>query len=204
MALEGVERRRRCPSHRGPGPENVLVRGVLENSRRAAIEEHGELLQLLCHGCDRKAVPAGDVADDEVGALREIAELRDLLLRTAGLVDDDELDRPAGRRSPSPHTAQARSRRSSAPRPAQTSLRAGTPNGPAAGPDRKVTMPMRSGRCASAACAAIAQAIKIRAARNQANHGCPPPQVVSATRNSTALAAYCGSSFATKGRASRG
>src|SRR5688572_22634512 len=32
-------------------------------------------------------------------------------------------------------------------------LRAGTPNAPAAGPDRKVTMPMRSGCCAHAAVA---------------------------------------------------
>ena len=69
---------------------------------RAAVEEDGELLQLLGDRRDREAVAARDVADHRVDvlALDQVAELGHLLRGAAGLVDEDEL-RSGGRRSPS-------------------------------------------------------------------------------------------------------
>ncbi len=79
------------------GAEHVLVACVLEDARRAAVEQHRELLELLGDRRDRQAVAARNVADDEIDARREAAELGDLLLRAARLVDDDELDRVAAK-----------------------------------------------------------------------------------------------------------
>jgi hypothetical protein len=77
------------------GAEHVFVACILEDAGRAAVEQHRELLELLGDGRDRQAIAARNVADDEVDARGEAAELGDLLLRTAVLIDDDELDRVA-------------------------------------------------------------------------------------------------------------
>ena len=94
--LDQIERDRDVIHRAGrPGAEHVFVARVLEDARRAAVEQDRELLQLLGDRRDGEAVAARDVADHDVDARHEIAELGDLLLRTAVLVDDHELDRPA-------------------------------------------------------------------------------------------------------------
>ncbi len=94
--LHQVERDRHVIHRAGrPGAEHIFVARVLEDARRAAVEQHGELLQLLGDRRDGEAVAARDVADHDVDPRHEVAELGDLLLRTAVLVDDHQLDRPA-------------------------------------------------------------------------------------------------------------
>ena len=95
-ALEQIERDGDVIHRAGrPGTEHVLVARVFEDARRAAVEQNRELLQLFGHWRDRQAIAARDVADDDIDRGDKIAELGDLLLRTAGLVDDHELDRSA-------------------------------------------------------------------------------------------------------------
>ena len=81
----------------GAGAEQVLVARVLEDARRAAVEENGELLQLVGQRSDRETVAGGDVADHRIDVLPldQVAVLGHLLGRAAGLVDDHDLDRRA-------------------------------------------------------------------------------------------------------------
>ena len=85
--------------HRGvrTRAEHVLVAAFLEDPRRAAVEEHRELLELFGDRRDREAIAAADVADDHVDvlALDEGPVLGHLLRGAAGLVDHDEFDRQA-------------------------------------------------------------------------------------------------------------
>src|SRR3954464_4104466 len=87
----------RIHGRRGRGAEHVLVACVLEDARRAAVEEVGELLQLLGHRRDREAVAARDVADDEIDVLplHQVTELGDLRGRAACLVEQHDLERRA-------------------------------------------------------------------------------------------------------------
>src|SRR5438445_3298752 len=75
------------------GAEHIFIARVLEDARRAAVEQDGELLLLLGNGRDRQAIAARDVADHDVDPWHEIAILGHLLLRATRRVDDDELDR---------------------------------------------------------------------------------------------------------------
>ena len=77
------------------GAEEVVIRRVLEDARRPAVEEDGQLLQLFRERRDGEAVAAGDVADHQVDVLplHEVAVLAHLLRRAARLVDEHELDR---------------------------------------------------------------------------------------------------------------
>src|SRR6185312_14119303 len=82
----------------GAWPEDVVVTRILEDARRAAIEEHGELLQLLGDGRDTEAAPRRHIADHGVdaAALDQVAEILHDLARRAGLVDEDRFDLGAG------------------------------------------------------------------------------------------------------------
>ena len=76
------------------GAEQVLVARVLEDARRAAIEEDRQLLELIGERRNRQAVAGGDVSDHRIDilTLHQIAILRHLLGRAAGLVDDGGFD----------------------------------------------------------------------------------------------------------------
>ena len=78
----------------GRSAEHVLVARVLEYARRAAVEEVGELLELLGDRRDRQAVAARDVADHQIDvvALHEIPELGDLRGAGARFVHHHDLD----------------------------------------------------------------------------------------------------------------
>ena len=47
--------------------------------------------QFFGHWRDSQTIAARDIADHHIDTLRKIAKLGDLLLRTAGFVDDDQL-----------------------------------------------------------------------------------------------------------------
>ena len=74
--------------------EHVFARLLLEDARRAAHVENGELLQLLRHRHDRQAIARRHVAEHDVDlvALHEVAILRHLLGGRAGLVDVFDLE----------------------------------------------------------------------------------------------------------------
>jgi hypothetical protein len=96
LHLRHVQRRGDVVHGRGgAGAEQVLVARVLEDARCTAVEEHGELLQLLGERRDREAVAAGDVADHHVHvvALHEVAILVHLLRGAAGFIHQQHLDR---------------------------------------------------------------------------------------------------------------
>ena len=126
------------------GAEQVFVARVLENARRSAIEENRDLLQLIGKRRNRQAIARRNVADHGVDVLPlyEIAVFGHLLGRAARFVDDDGLDvqavdalgRVGGRQCAGVECFDVSS----------AALRAGTPNGPAAPPDRNVTMPSLS------------------------------------------------------------
>ena len=75
-----------------------LYERLLEDPRRAAVEEHGQDLELLGDRRDREAAARRDVADDRIDvlALHEVAQLGDLGGRAARLVDVDRLDLEPG------------------------------------------------------------------------------------------------------------
>src|SRR6266508_1792879 len=77
--------------------KQVLVAGILENARRATVEEHRQALQLVGERRDGQAIAARDIADHHVGvvALDEVAIFVDLLGRAAGFVDEYDFDRRA-------------------------------------------------------------------------------------------------------------